>query len=76
VLGIRLADLRQVELATLSDFAVALCLIPDLARWTITEKQRLAEIVRAKARSDETRYLKLMQKHSRLRAEMIRLGSS
>ncbi len=74
-LGLRISDWRQVELATLEDFAVVLWLIDDLGRWTTVEKQRLAEIIRAKARSEESRYLKLMQKHPRLRAEMIRLGS-
>jgi hypothetical protein len=75
LLDIGLPDLRQVERATLSDFAVALGLIPDLGRWSAREKLLLAEIIRAKTGPDETRYLKLMQKHSRLRAEMIRLGS-
>lgn len=75
LLGIGLRDLRPVERATLSDFAVALGLIADLSRWSVREKQMLVEIIRAKTGPDETRYLKLMQKHPRLRAEMIRLGS-
>jgi hypothetical protein len=75
LLGIGLPDLRQVERAALSDFAVALSLIPDLGRWSAREKQRLADIIRAKTGPDEIRYLKLMQKHSRLRSAMIRLGS-
>ena len=73
LLGIGLPDLRPVERAVLTDFAVALNLIPDLDRWTVAGKQGVAEIIRAKTGRDEIRYLKLMQKHSRLRKEMIRL---
>jgi hypothetical protein len=32
-------------------------------------------VVRAKATSDENRYLKVMQKHKRLRSALIKLGS-
>ena len=59
----------------LSDFAVVLGLIPDLAKWTRQEKQKLVAIIQAKGGGDEARYLKLMQKHARLREEMIRLGA-
>lgn len=63
------------ELAAFSDFAVVLDLIPDLASWSVEEKQQMVGIIRGKAGADETRYLKLMQKHSRFRTELIRLGS-
>jgi hypothetical protein len=52
-----------------------LALVPDLHRWSDNEKQALAHVIRAKAVSDERRYLQLMQKHTRLRSTMIRLGS-
>lgn len=58
-----------------NDFAVALSLVPDLNRWSQDEKHDLAQIIRAKAASDESRYLKLMQKHTRLRQATIKLGS-
>ena len=63
------------ELTALPDFAVVLGLVPDLGRWSIVEKQRLVQIIQAKAGKDEAKYLKLMQTHVRLRKEMIRLGS-
>jgi hypothetical protein len=75
LLDIGLPDLRPVERAAFSDFSVVLGLIPVLGRWSVAEKQMLAEIIRAKTGPEETRYLKLMQKHSRLRSDMIRLGS-
>jgi hypothetical protein len=74
-LGISTQDWRTLELETLSDFAVTLSLLDDLNEWTEDEKQALLRIIRAKARADESRYLKLMQKHPRLRAALIKLGS-
>ena len=63
------------ELTALRDFAVTLSLVPDLGRWSTVEKQQLVQIIQAKAGRDEARHLKLMQKHIRLRKEIIRLGS-
>jgi hypothetical protein len=75
ILGLSLADWQEIELPALSDFAIMLALVPDLHRWSDNEKQALAHVIRAKAASDERRYLQLMQKHTRLRSTMIRLGS-
>jgi hypothetical protein len=75
VLGFRMDDWTEVELAVLSDFAVVLDLVSDLNRWSDGERQSLLQIIRAKSRSDEGRYLKLMQGHVRLRTAMIKLGS-
>ncbi len=75
VLGIRTRSWNAAELAALRDFAVTLSLVPNLGRWSTAEKQQLVQIIQAKAGKDEARYLRLMQKHERLRKEMIRLGS-
>jgi hypothetical protein len=75
VLGIDTGSRRDAELIALRDFAVVLGLVTDLGRWTAGEKRQLLQIVQAKAGRDEERYLKLMQRHERLRKEMIRLGS-
>jgi hypothetical protein len=74
VLGISTGSRRNSELVALRDFAVLLGLV-DPERWTSVEKQRLVQIIEAKTGRDEAGYLKLMQKHQRLRKEMIRLGS-
>jgi hypothetical protein len=71
-LGTRARQRREGEL---TEFAVALSLIPDLRQWSREEKQFLVRIIQAKTKPDESRYLKLMQKHSRFRKEIIRLGS-
>ena len=75
MLGIRTDNWREAELTALSDFGLALSLVEDLTRWNEVEKKALVKIIRAKAASDESSYLKLMQKHARLRSAMIKLGS-
>jgi hypothetical protein len=75
VLGISSGSRRDSELVALRDFAVVLGLVPDLKRWSSVEKRQLVQIIEAKASRDEERYLKLMQRHERLRAALIKSGS-
>jgi hypothetical protein len=75
VLGTKPDGFRPAETSALNDFAVALSLIGDLSAWNDGEKRALAQVIRAKGTSDESRYLKLMQRQARLRAAMIKLGS-
>jgi hypothetical protein len=49
--------------------------IPGFDRWSYTERAQVSAIARAKLGGDETRYLRLMQGHARLRAAAQRLGS-
>jgi hypothetical protein len=58
-----------------SGLALVMGLIPDLARWTLEEKTAAAEILRAKESASEAHYLRLMQRHPRLRAAFLALGS-
>jgi hypothetical protein len=58
-----------------SGLALVLSLIPDLARWTEEEKTAAAKILRAKQSASEAHYLRLMQRHPRLRAAFLALGS-
>jgi hypothetical protein len=74
-LGIRMANLRKPHQRAFENLALVLALIPDLARWTKDEKQQVARIIRAKADDEEAHYLRLMQRHDRLRREIIKLGS-
>jgi hypothetical protein len=75
-LGRPSGDIRQAGSTAFNDFAVALSLIEDLRKWSEAEKGALAQVIRAKATSDESRYLKLMQRHARLRSTLIKLGQS
>ncbi|MFL6214903.1 MAG: hypothetical protein ACJ74J_13545 [Blastocatellia bacterium] len=75
LLGIRLDELREQERQAFADFAAVLALIDELPRWTDAEKQMFVRIIRAKAMSSEAQYARLLQKHERLRAALIELGS-
>jgi hypothetical protein len=74
-LGQSLKRSGELEQKTLLELAVPLALIPDLDRWSGAEKKLLVHILGAKVKGDEARYLKLMQKHERLRSAMIKLGN-
>jgi hypothetical protein len=63
------------ERRVFADLAPVLDLIPDLPRWPKGERDAVAEVVRAKAGRLESRYLRLMQKHVRLREALLDLGS-
>jgi len=65
----------EIERKIFSDFAIVLLLIRDIDFWSRDEKQLLVQIIQAKASADERKYLRLMQKHAKLREAMIRLGS-
>ena len=65
----------ELDQQALQELAVPLALIPDFDRWPEAEKKLLVQILGAKVKGDEARYLKLMQNHERLRAAMIKLGS-
>ena len=55
---------------------LALARIPDLARWTRAERAAVLEVMRAKTGRDERIYLALLRRHARLRAALLRLGST
>jgi hypothetical protein len=74
-LGIRPNELKPAGLSALRDIAAALSLVDNVGSWNRDEKKLLKEIIEAKAGPAESRYLKLMQRHERLRLAMIRLGS-
>jgi hypothetical protein len=60
----------------LSDLSLVLALIPGLTSWNANDKKNVAGVIRAKAGADEAQYLRALQEHTRLRAEIIRLGSN
>ncbi|MGH7322668.1 MAG: hypothetical protein ACRELA_24025 [Candidatus Rokuibacteriota bacterium] len=64
---------EQVAFARL---APVLALIPDLPRWRPRERRALVEVIRAKGGPREADYLRRLQAHPRLRASLLRLGTS
>lgn len=69
------AKLTASEQAVFKDLSLVLSLVPDLNRWSTEEKQNVVAIIHAKASRAESQYLRLLQKHARLRKALIRIGS-
>jgi hypothetical protein len=67
--------LKAREQSAIADFATVLSLVPDLPRWSSDDKEALRAIIAAKAGRTELRYMRLLQKHARLRAAILKLGS-
>jgi hypothetical protein len=76
LLDVSLDDWNPRERWAFDNFAIALSVVPNIARWTQAEKQSLLAIIRAKAAPSETRYLRLLQQHARLRDAFVQAGSS
>jgi hypothetical protein len=74
-LGAKPTDLSASEQRVFSDLALVLAMIPDLSRWSKDEKSAIRQIVRAKAGSDESRYVRLLQSHQKLRDGLRTIGS-
>jgi hypothetical protein len=74
-LGERLEAWQGYARQAFEDFALVLALVPDLTRWTTEEKRALVRIIRAKVGPEESRLLRLLQRHPKLREAFIRLGS-
>jgi hypothetical protein len=74
-LGLRTSDWKESERRAFEDLALVLALIPDLGRWTEDEKRDVVRIVRAKAGADESRYVRLLLRHTKLRDCVIKIGS-
>lgn len=74
-LGVQTINWKKTEGRAFEDLALVLDMIPDLARWTKEEKRDVVRIIRAKAGADEARYLKLLQRHAKLREAIIKIGS-
>jgi hypothetical protein len=75
ILGLRPRGISPLERKAFAEYAPVLASIPDLARWTKGELRGVSEVLRAKAGASERRYLRLLQRHERLRRALIALGS-
>jgi hypothetical protein len=74
-LGARWKRWRESEREAFGNLALVLALIPDLSDWSKSEKQQTVRIIQAKAGPQESRYLRLLQGHARLRDAVRGLGS-
>ncbi len=60
---------------SLENWSLVLASISDLGRWPLGEKRELVRIIRSKAAPNEMNYLRQTQRHARLRAELLSMGS-
>ncbi len=67
---------KAIGVDTLNPLTLVLTLIPNLGGWSEKDKAGVAAVLRAKEGNDEARYLRLMQRHLRLRAAFLEIGSS
>jgi hypothetical protein len=70
----RIRTARTLGIESSSGLALVVSLIPDLERWTAADKLGVRKILEAKEAAAESRYLRLMQRHARLRAAFLALG--
>jgi hypothetical protein len=63
------------EKLALQNLSLTLAMIPNLARWSASEKALAVRILRAKAGAEEALYLKLTQKHAALGDVLRKIGS-
>jgi hypothetical protein len=75
ILGVRPVHWPTREQRAFESYAPLLSLILDLARWPAEDKQQLISIIRAKASSSDGHYAKILLTHTKLRRELLRLGS-
>ena len=76
MLGVELSHWQPGEQQAFSNFALALSLGHDFKSWSTADKKALVAIIRTKAGPYETRYLRLLQKHEKLRATFLLVGST
>jgi hypothetical protein len=50
-------------------------LLPDIAEWSVDEKASLIEILRAKGKTCEAEYARLVMRHARFRGSLAALGA-
>ncbi|MEK6333388.1 MAG: hypothetical protein AABM67_00460 [Acidobacteriota bacterium] len=74
-LGIETRRWSDAALSVLESLGLVFATVPGMRDWSDGEKELAVRIIQAKASHSEAVYLKLMQKHARLRAAIIRLGS-
>jgi hypothetical protein len=75
LLGIDPRRLAGSHRPAFAEWALVLGSIRDLPRWPKADRRAAAEIIEAKCGPVESRYLRLLRRHARLRAAILELGS-
>jgi hypothetical protein len=74
-LGMNPSRWNLIEQQAFENWALVLSLLSGLQRWSVQDKRDMVKIIRAKAAPNEMSYLRLTQRHPRLRQELLRFGS-
>jgi len=74
-LGIETGRWPDSALSVLDSLGLVFAMVPGIGDWSAGERELGVRIIQAKAGRNEAAYLKQMQRHARLRAAIIRLGS-
>jgi hypothetical protein len=64
------------ERRSFEQLALVIALIPDLDRWPAIDRRRLTEVLRAKGGPNEAQYVRLLDRHQRLRRRLEALLAS
>jgi hypothetical protein len=74
-LGVRSSGWSEAQSRAFTDLSLVLDLISDLPDWPKSERDAVARIAVAKSGTFESGYLRLMQRHARLRTALLGLGT-
>ncbi len=76
LLGLRsLEDLTRDERLAWTRWAPLVLILPGVATWSAAERRALANVVRAKGGRRESDFVRLFDRHARLRRSLLRLAS-
>ena len=75
ILNVNTSPWPALEKASFENFAVALAEVHNLSSWRRKEKDALIQVIRAKVARNEMKFLRLTQKHERLRDALLKVGS-
>jgi hypothetical protein len=75
ILKVNTSSWTPLEKTAFDNFALVFAHAPELRAWKREEKNELLRVIRAKTKHDEMLYLRLTQRHDRLRRTLLTLGS-
>jgi hypothetical protein len=74
-LDLQLPALNAQEQKAFENLALMFALVSDMNSWSKDDKELAKQIIQAKLWEDESKYLRLLQSHKRLRQALITIGS-
>jgi hypothetical protein len=75
LLDLQFASWNVQKQQAFENLALMFTLVNDMNSWSTDERELAKQIIQAKLQEDESKYLRLLQKHERLRQALITIGS-